>query len=236
MTTIPRDFDERFYYHIYNCGVEKRSTFINSRDLSRFVDAVNFYQFNQSIRFTEFALLTNEAKQFYITENPQDESSQRIGIVSYCLMPNHFHFLLRQKNADGISRFMSEISDSYTRYFNLKYSRIGALFQGPYKSKEIRTEESFLQVSRYIHLNPLSSSKTNPAKNLKLEDYPYSSYQGWIEASLHPSGVNLDNDDVNRWVAVAGGKEKYQEFVMSAIGKDLALGIDDLTLETSGVS
>lgn len=126
---------------------------------------------------------------------------------------------------------MAELSDSYTKYFNLKYVRIGALFQGSFKSKTISTEESLLQVSRYIHLNPLNSTKTNPSKDITIEDYPYSSYQNWVGTNLHLSGVNIDNDGVNKAISIAGGRKKYREFAEARIGKDPTLEISDLILE-----
>jgi putative transposase len=89
-------------------------------------------------------------------------------------MPNHFHLLLRQEAEGGISSFMKHLTDSYTRYFNTKYNRVGPLYQGAFKAVRIETDEQLLHVSRYIHLNPLVSLLVNEKDFL---DYPWSSMQ-----------------------------------------------------------
>jgi len=85
-------------------------------------------------------------------ENP-DKSL--VDVLSYCLMPNHFHLLLRQKTENGISQFMKKISTAYSMYFNTKYDHSGVLFQGRFKSQHVN-RDSYLQcLFAYIHLNPL---------------------------------------------------------------------------------
>jgi len=147
-------------------------------------------------------------------------------------MPNHFHFLLKPVREDSITRFVSDISNSYTRYFNIKNERIGNLFQGTFKSKEISSEESLLQVARYIDLNPVNSSKTNPDGTLKPEDYPFSSYGNWITAPfLDPKGLEIDYEEALGLVKLAGGANRYKEFVEAKLKKDARLGIEDLVIE-----
>ena len=107
-----------------------------------------------------------------------------IEIICYCLMPNHIHFLIRQLKENGISKFMGQISNSYTKYFNTKYTRVGPLLQGPFKAVLIESDEQLIHVSRYIHLNPIVSGIV---KNL--EDYPWSSYLEYIKPiGLEPMG------------------------------------------------
>jgi len=231
MPTESRYFDERFFYHVYNCGVEKRNIFIESSDILHFVKTANYYQHDHNICFTDYERLDSESRKIYLKRNPQSSDSLRVKIIAYCLMPNHFHFLIRPNREDGISLFISELSNSYTRYFNLKNERIGHLFQGTFKSKEIRSEESLLQVSRYIHLNPYNSSKTNPKGELNFGEYPYFSYFSWINNAPHPTGVKLDNNELKRWLEVVGGRKVYKSFVESMIWKRVDLEIGFLALE-----
>ncbi|MDO8498468.1 MAG: transposase, partial [bacterium] len=99
-----------------------------------------------------------------------------VEVICYCLMPNHFHLLVRQLQDNGISEFIGKVLNSYTKYFNTKHTRVGPLFQGVFKTVLIEDEIQLLHVSRYIHLNPYVSELV---QELKL--YPYSSYQHFID-------------------------------------------------------
>jgi putative transposase len=107
----------------------------------------------------------------------QDKSL--VEILSFCLMPNHFHFILKQTEDEGISSFISKLTNSYTRYFNTKHKRNGHLFQGKFKAIRVETEEQLLHLSRYIHLNPLTSHLIKGVAGLK--QYPHSSFPEYIE-------------------------------------------------------
>lgn len=229
MATKPRLFNPNFYYHIYNCGVEKRDVFVTERDYFRFLETIAFYLHDQRISYSQYQDLKEDARQLYDLGNPKGSETLRVKLLSYCLMPNHFHLLLKPVKEGGITQFISDISNSHTRYFNIKNERIGGLFQGTFKSKEISSDESLFQVSRYIHLNPLMSSKTNPWGALKHpEDYPFSSYAEWT----NPKGSSLVcQEEVSEWVKLVGGRAGYKEFVRSKIDADSRLGIEDLVLE-----
>lgn len=153
------------YYHIFNRGSEKRDIFTQPRDYQRFLKTFYYYHFlGKKPSFSKFA-----KSQLNSFEPKPDK--KLVDIISYCLMPNHFHFLIKQLKDSGISIFLSQLSNSYTKYFNTKYRRIGPLFQGAFKAVHIETESQFVHLSRYIHLNPVVSGLTK-----RLDDYPWSSY------------------------------------------------------------
>ena len=232
MTGKPRLFDINLYYHLYNCGVEKRDIFSNKNDYRRFLDLIDFYKYGQEIPYTQFNVLSQKAKELYIDVHPRNEETELLKIISYSLMPNHFHFLIRVVKNDSVPTFMAKFSNSYTKYFNIKYKRLGSLFQGRYKSKEMPNDQAILQVSRYIHINSVESEKTNPNHNLKPEDYPYSSYPLWISPNImNLEGSIVDKEDVDRWVRFIGGPNKYKDFVEARIGKQPGLEIASLILE-----
>ena len=155
------------FYHIYNRGVEKRTIFENRRDHDRFLKTLQYYQLaGPKPRFSKF--LVNKAFK------PQ-LAKKIVEIVSYCLMPNHFHLLIQQLKDGGITEFLSKLSNSYTKYYNTKHSRVGPLLQGEFKAVLIESEEQLIHVSRYIHLNPFVSFLV---KDLKL--YEWSSYTDYI--------------------------------------------------------
>ncbi|OGC54196.1 hypothetical protein A2797_00200 [candidate division WWE3 bacterium RIFCSPHIGHO2_01_FULL_48_15] len=233
MATKPRNFNSSFYYHVFNCGVEKRTIFLTKRDYQRCLDTIRHYLRDQLLPYVEFQRLTPTAKDSYLQvmqSDPKGSSAQRIRILAYCLMPNHFHFLIKPARTDGITKFISDISNSYTRYFNIKNKRIGGLFQGTFKAKEITSDASLLQVSRYIHLNPIMSSRTNPKGSLimKPENYTFSSYADWI--GLQKPDIT-DPEELKSWLDFAGGPQKYRDFVESKIKSTPTLGIEDLILE-----
>lgn len=158
-------------YHVFNRGVEERKVFLNKRDYDRFFESFIYYQKEKlPTRFSLREKSLPKDKDFAKLENLGE-------IICYCLMPTHFHFLLRQIKDKGISSFMSRLTNSYTRYFNTRHRRIGPLFQGSFKAVRIETEEQLIHVSRYIHLNPVVDFLVKDIK-----DYDYSSYLEYIGA------------------------------------------------------
>jgi len=131
---------------------------------------------------------------------------------------------LQPKKDLGVTQYVSDISNSYTKYFNTKYKRAGRLYQGPFKAKEIPNEESLLQVSRYIHLNPVFSSKVNWTDDL--EEYPYGSYGNWINEE---DDSLIKTENIGDLVKLKGSD--YKEFVESKIDTDPAIGIEGFILE-----
>jgi len=84
---------------------------------------------------------------------PRLKGKKLVDIVAYCLNPNHFHLLLLQKLENGVPKFMHRLGTGYTKYFNHKYKRTGALFQGTYKAKHIDDNDYLLHTSAYVNLN-----------------------------------------------------------------------------------
>ena len=93
-------------------------------------------------------------------------------------MQNHFHFLLKQNVENGISLFLAQFQNSYTRYFNTKNRRQGHLLQGQFKAVRIEDDDQLLHVHRYIHLNPYVSYVVKDIK--ELEEYKYSSFPEYL--------------------------------------------------------
>ncbi len=142
------------------------ATFSTPKDYTRFIKTLKYYQIaNPKPRFSLFHRSTSSL----------DKNPKIVEIISYCLMPNHFHFLVKQKWDNGITEFTSKITNSYTKYFNIKNRRFGPLFQGEFKAVHIESNEQILHLSRYIHLNPLVGHKTN-----NLDSYQWSSYREYL--------------------------------------------------------
>lgn len=165
-------------YHIVNRGVASMPIFINYRHYQRALETISYYQHkNSPLRYSYFSRQIQSAKTESILKRNEDKEYS-VEIICYCLMPNHIHFLLKQLTDNGISEFMGKFSNSYTRYFNVKNKRIGPIFQGPFKSVRVETEQQLLHVSRYIHLNPYSSGIIKSIK--EIQQYPYSSLSEYL--------------------------------------------------------
>ncbi|MDP2638644.1 MAG: transposase [Candidatus Azambacteria bacterium] len=134
-------------YHIYNRGVEKRFLFANKQDYWRFVDDL--------IIFNDTNLIINPKRRLKDIKNGDYQRNHLVDILAFCLMPNHYHLLLRQRAENGITEFMRKLGAGYVNYFNLKHQRVGPLFQGRFKAVLIDDESQFLYIPFYIHLNPL---------------------------------------------------------------------------------
>lgn len=156
-----KQYVENGYYHLYNRGVEKRKIFLDQQDYAVFLSYLKKY-------------LDTESE-----ESKPHQLSQEIDLLAFCLMPNHFHLLVKQHSQTGITKLIRAVSTSYALYFNRKYNRVGTLFQGKYKAVLVTKDSYLLHLSRYIHLNPSDNFKT----------YPYSSYHyylgykhaGWVK-------------------------------------------------------
>ncbi len=120
----------------------------------------------------------------------QEDREPVVKIHCSCLMPNHFHFILEQKEDGGITSFMHKLGTGYTKYFNQKYKRSGSLFQGRFKAILVNRDEYLNYLKQYIYMNPLDLSesgwKENGLKDWKkakqfLKDYRWANCKNFDE-------------------------------------------------------
>lgn len=165
-------------YHIFNRGIAGQLVYSDKRDYRRFLETMNYYQ-NKSvpIRYSKFLILSLDERK-KIIERMKKLRNFAVEFISYCLMPNHFHILLRQIENNGIAKFTGNLCNSYTRYFNTKTKRHGPLLQGKFKAVRIEDDEQLIHVTRYIHLNPFTSYVVKNTKALSI--YPYSSLAEYL--------------------------------------------------------
>ena len=190
MRKIP--FVENEYYHIYNRGVDKRDVFLNDRYFGRFLlamDLLNDKKDGLMIRWRDYK--ENHPKdlvQNFLTVSMK-QRNPLVEIVAYCLNSNHYHFILKQaSDNNGIKIFMQRLGNSYTKYFNKRNKRNGALFQGRFKSTHIEPN-NFLRMSVYVNCNS-EIHGINFAINYKWCSFP--EYLGKEKNQLCRKGVVLD--------------------------------------------
>ena len=136
------------FYHIYNHGRDKQDIFLCPDDYRRFLLCLNHANSIHCFRSQNICLGTKGFSRVTSQETLVD-------IIVYCLMPDHFHILIREKLAGGISKFMAKVSSAHTMYFNVKHNQKGSLFAGAFSVKHIVGEAYIKSVIAHIHLNPL---------------------------------------------------------------------------------
>lgn len=176
---IIKKYLENGYYHIYNRGVEKRKIFLDNQDYKVFLSYLKIYLTpkEDSINEAKDKDTEIESKEKIISEiYTLNNFFGKIELISFVLMPNHFHLELKQKNKKEIESFMRSLITKYSKYFNKKYERVGPLFQGRYKAILVQNTEYLLYLSKYIHRNPLELLN----KDQLLESYSWSSYPTYL--------------------------------------------------------
>ena len=128
------------YYHCYNRGTDKRTIFYDNQDYGYFLKSIESY--NSTEVYGKLRLHHSVVVE-----------EQLVEVVSYCLLPNHFHIVLKERIEGGVSKYMQRIGIGYTMYFNEKNDRSGALFQGAFKSKHVETDQDLRQVISYVAYN-----------------------------------------------------------------------------------
>lgn len=228
-----------YFYHIYNRGVEKRDIFLDDADHFRFIRGL--YEFNDSNPTALSKMINFRGRSSELPEVSEDgprhlSRKKIVEIVCFCLMPNHFHLLLKQIRDNGIPLFMKKLATGYAMYFNTKYKRSGVFFQGRYKAIIVEKEEYLLHLSRYIHLNPVELIEPQwKERGIKdknkvfsfLENYRWSSYPDYIGKKNFPS-ITKDGKDII--LEIEGGSLAYKRFVESWLEKDFQI-VQDTILE-----
>lgn len=190
-------------YHVFNRSIAKASILNQSRNCKRFLDLINYYRFAPKMSFSHYNRLEKSLKEQYL-QNLIKNNYQIVEILCFCIMPNHFHLLLKQKKENGIKNFVSNIQNSYAKYFNLRSERFGSLFQAMFKAVRIEDDEQLIHVSRYIHLNPSTAFIVEPENLLSYQWSSLPEYLGITPSIFTFSKLIID---------LIGGKEKYKEFV-----------------------
>ena len=201
------------FYHTYNRGVEKRKIFSEDLDYLRAIH--DLYEFN------DIETVINVNQRFNGFRKPIKSEKRKERLVDlgvWSLMPNHYHIFSSPIKDKGLTAFHKKFGAGFANFFNTKYERSGALFQGRYKKVLVDNDAQALQLICYIHANPLDLWKPNwkekgltssEIKNaLKfLEGYRWSSHMDWWGIKNFPS--LLDKSFMSRFF---DNPEEYQKF------------------------
>ena len=138
-------------------------------------------------------------------------SGRFVELTNFVLMPNHFHLTVLEVKEKGIAIYMQRVLNSYTKYFNTKYQRIGHLFQGPYQAVHVEDNTQLLHLSSYIHKN----FKEIKESKKRWQDYFWSSYQDYVKENRWPNLLKVDIilDQFKN-------KREYGNFVKTSLAKE----------------
>lgn len=195
-------------YHVFNRGVASLPIFNSSFDYKRFLSLIDFYSYKDNdLSFSAFLDLAIKDRKTYL-QKFRRESPRLVKFLAYCLMPNHYHFLLIQLENEGIRKVFSKAQNAYVRYFNLRNDRVGPLFQSRFKALRIESDEILCHISRYIHLNP-STSFLVTLENLS--GYQWSSYPDYL-GTRRSNIVEIDTDFILKFFNRK--RRLYDKFVL----------------------
>ena len=203
-----KQYSDNSYYHIYNRGVEKRTIFLDQQDYAVFLNYLKEYLLPKDEKSLSERLSNQDTsykeKDKILKLLRLNNFADEITLLAYCLMPNHFHFFVKQKSAQSIDKFINSLGTRYTMYFNRKYKRVGSLYQGVYKAVSVVHDAQFLYLSKYIHKQALASQ----GEALQ-EDQPssYPEYLGERKTKwIHP-------EEILSYFSKTNPKFSYKSFV-----------------------
>lgn len=220
-----KEYEAGGYYHLYNRGVAKQIVFETDKDYKTFLSYLQFYL--TAPPSPNLRGLSSQAQQIHTPPSKQLKNyAGEITLLAYCLMPNHFHLLLRQNSDHGMDHFMRSLITKYVRYFNSHYNRVGHLFQDRYKAVRITSEAQFTYISKYIHRNPLDLSACEDSPR-RLIDYTYSSYGNYLRL-FQQNWVSTE--DILSYFSKTNPRFTYQSFIEESSPDDVKF-IEDFTLD-----
>ena len=211
------------YYHLYNRGNSKQKIFLDEADHNRFLKLLFLCNSKLNINFRNVIDVTKDVLVFERRETLVD-------IGAFCLMPNHFHLLLREKEDGNISLFMKKLLTAYVMYFNKKYERTGSLFEGKFKSEHVREDNYLKYLFSYIHLNPIKlidpkwrieGIKDRLKAQKYILDYEYSSYACLGDENQKWSKIINTNNFPKYFLTPTDYKREMFDWLNSSPRKDL---------------
>lgn len=221
--TLKRTVSQGEYYHLYNRGAFKTTVFKDSRDYARFLFYILYAQSPISHKHIDRAVEKFSSQEGFAVsvEQTADTISNRlVELASFCIMPNHFHLIVKEVAEGGIAQYLQRIGVGYTKYFHAKYNFTGSIFEARYRSKHIPDNNYLLYLSAYIHRNPRELKQWKD----KEFQYPWSSLQDFTEANRW-GGLLLSDSIADQFDATSNSN--YKDFVKTSTAKILEKELGD---------
>lgn len=164
-------------YHIFTRSIADFKVFNNKADFTRMQQLIKYYMVGDDLKFSKFIELEIcQQNGFDIAFNIiLKDKEQLVQIIAYCIMPTHIHLVLKQLTENGISKYMNDILNGYSKYFNTRHKRKGPLWESRFNSLLVDTDEQLFHLTRYLHLNPITAGIVD-----RPEDWKFSSYREYL--------------------------------------------------------
>ncbi len=148
------NFKSQTIFHVFNKSISNFDIFTEENNSLRFIECLDYY--NNLYPKEKYSIV--KEKNIYKYQNILlRNKNSLVNFISFCIMPDHYHLLIKILDGSMFSKYLGDIENSYCRYFNLKHNRKGPLWQSRFKAVKIKNEEQLLHISRYIHLNPVTA-------------------------------------------------------------------------------
>lgn len=209
------------FYHVFNRSNNYEHVFYHKKELERAIDLIKFYRFPSGYSFSHIRRLEPLIRDIQLKS--LFSTSPIVEIHSFALMPNHFHFVLKQLVDEGVKTFLSNFQNSYAKYYTVKHKVHGPIFSNRFKAVHIETEPQLFHVIRYVELNPITAFLIMPED---LKAYPYTSFVSRFTQNLFPY--------VSNYIITENFKnmKRYEKFVYKQVDYQRNLkGIKDLMLD-----
>ncbi|MGB9707476.1 MAG: transposase [Microgenomates group bacterium] len=170
-------FKEGQIFHVFNKSIANYPIFKDLKNSERFIKVLDYYN-NQSIDWSLSRYLIIN-KEDFLPKLLTEKNGALLKFLAYCIMPDHYHILVKVLKDNILSKYINDVENSFTRFFNIKFKRKGPLWESRFKAVLIRTDNQLLHVTRYIHLNPTSSSLVDSPK-----DWIFSSFNDYLDKDI----------------------------------------------------
>jgi len=202
-------------YHIFNKSIAGFTIFNNREEFLRIVQVMKYYQVHNEFKFSRFKELEAVEKFGFdnFFQSFSNGKEQLVQVIAYCIMPTHYHIILKQLKENGITLYLRDFQNSYSHFFNVMHKRKGPLWESKFKNIPVKSDEHLLHLTRYLHLNPVTAFLVD-----KPEDWPFSSYKEYLSE-------NNQNKGLCRWDGILDIKpSSYRKFVNDQISYQKELG------------
>ena len=225
--TMRRGIAPGEYYHVFSRGAHRQATFRDQNDWHRFLFGVLYLQ--SAATFKNVARVSggyNRELGFPVSTQETEEviKDRFVELVAFCLMPNHYHLLVRESEEGGIAKYMQRVIGGYTKYFNTKYDASGHVFQDRFRTVHVKDDRQLLYLSAYIHRNP-HSLETWRGREF---EYPWSSLQDFTTANRW-GGLIVPEIIVGQFEQTK--ESNYADFVRTSTAKIFEDELEGMSLQ-----